>query len=58
MLENKLRVTAPTLMWVAALDLLFDKLKHASVPFENIAAVSGSGIVGLPPYFTISHMKQ
>jgi len=36
-------VTAPTLMWVAALELLFDRMKKDGVPFESIAAISGAG---------------
>lgn len=37
------RVTAPTIMWVKALDMLLDKLRVAGVDFGNVAAVSGAG---------------
>lgn len=37
------RVTAPTLMWVKALDMLLDKIKITGVDFSQIAAVSGDG---------------
>ena len=38
------QVTAPTLMWVAAVDLLFEKLMmRGSVCFSDIKAISGSG---------------
>eukprot|EP01102_Stenamoeba_stenopodia_P012100 TRINITY_DN377_c0_g2_i1.p1 TRINITY_DN377_c0_g2~~TRINITY_DN377_c0_g2_i1.p1 ORF type:complete len:589 (-),score=147.50 TRINITY_DN377_c0_g2_i1:1106-2872(-) len=36
-------VTAPTLMWVAALELLFERMKQDGVPLEKIAAISGAG---------------
>lgn len=41
--EDGLRVTAPPLMWVAALDLLLDRMKEQKRPLAHIAAVSGSG---------------
>ena len=41
--EERFRVTAPTLMWVEALDLLLEKMKGAGVAFREIRAVSGSG---------------
>lgn len=34
--------TAPTIMWVKALDILLDKLTVAGVDFSKIAAISGS----------------
>lgn len=37
------RVTAPVLMWVEALELLFDKLKGDKFPFASVKAISGSG---------------
>lgn len=37
------KVTAPTIMWVKALDMLLDKLRVAGVEFANVAAVSGAG---------------
>ncbi|KAI5066194.1 hypothetical protein GOP47_0018818 [Adiantum capillus-veneris] len=36
-------VTAPVLMWVEALEVLFDKLKNGNFPFERVNAISGSG---------------
>ncbi|GAB6019340.1 hypothetical protein CHUAL_000932 [Chamberlinius hualienensis] len=41
--EDKLTVTAPTLMWVKAIDLILEKLKVNGVDFGNIAALSGAG---------------
>lgn len=41
--DDGLTVTSPPLMWVAALDLLLDKMKNAGFPFNRVAAVSGSG---------------
>lgn len=38
-----LTVTTPTQVWVAALDLLFEKMKSANFPFGSVLAVSGSG---------------
>ncbi|XP_037801691.1 xylulose kinase-like [Penaeus monodon] len=38
-----LTVTAPTIMWVKALDMLMDKLRVAGADFSTIAAVSGTG---------------
>lgn len=35
-------ITAPTIMWVKAVDMLMDKLTVAGVDFSKIAAVSGS----------------
>ncbi len=40
---DKLTVTAPPLMWVAALDLLFDRMHAEGFPFQHITALSGSG---------------
>eukprot|EP00091_Calanus_sinicus_P021401 TRINITY_DN6326_c0_g1_i1.p2 TRINITY_DN6326_c0_g1~~TRINITY_DN6326_c0_g1_i1.p2 ORF type:complete len:123 (+),score=45.66 TRINITY_DN6326_c0_g1_i1:243-611(+) len=37
------KVTAPTIMWVKALDMLLDKLRVAGVEFANVAAISGAG---------------
>jgi len=36
-------VTAPTIMWVKALDMLLDKLRVEGVDFGSIAAISGAG---------------
>jgi len=38
-----LTVTSPPLLWVAALDLLFGRMKAANFPFARVVAVSGSG---------------
>ena len=38
-----LTVTSPTLLWVAALDLLLKKMQEAKFPFAQVAAISGSG---------------
>lgn len=37
------RIVSPTLMWVEALDLVFEKLVKSKLDFGKIAAVSGSG---------------
>ncbi len=41
--RDGLTVTSPAVMWVKALDLLLKRMRAADVPFEKIAAVSGSG---------------
>lgn len=38
-----LTVTSPPLMWVAALDLLFAKMKANGFAFDRVVALSGSG---------------
>lgn len=38
-------VTAPVLMWVEALERLFDKMKTAEFPFERVVSVSGAAQV-------------
>ncbi len=38
-----LTVTSPAIMWVAALDLLAERMQAAGWPLGNVAAVSGSG---------------
>ncbi|TPX55377.1 hypothetical protein PhCBS80983_g05363 [Powellomyces hirtus] len=40
---SDLESTAPTLMWVEAVDLLFGRLKKSGFPFQRIAAISGCG---------------
>lgn len=37
------RVTAPVLMWVEALELLFNKMKQDEFPFSRVIGISGSG---------------
>ena len=41
--DDNMTVTAPTIMWVEALDLLLNKMKTASFPFSKVAALSGDG---------------
>ncbi|KAK7084821.1 hypothetical protein SK128_003813 [Halocaridina rubra] len=41
--DDNVTVTAPTLMWVKALDMLMDKLRVAGADFSTIAALSGTG---------------
>lgn len=38
-----LTVTSPPLMWIAALDIVLEKMKKDKAPIPRIAAVSGSG---------------
>nr|CAD7421594.1 unnamed protein product [Timema poppensis] len=40
--EDGHTITAPTLLWVKALDLLLDRLKLAGADYTNIAAISGT----------------
>ena len=37
------KVTAPTIMWVHALDMMMDKLRVAGLEFSSVAAISGAG---------------
>ncbi len=39
------KVTAPTIMWVKALDLLMEKIRIQGVDLSRIAAVSAAGQV-------------
>ena len=41
--EDGLTVTSPAPMWVAALDMLFARMKADGAPFASVCAVSGSG---------------
>lgn len=41
--RDTLTVTAPTIMWVKALDMLLERLKVAGLDLSTIAAISGSG---------------
>lgn len=43
--EKSKTVTAPTIMWVKALDILMDKLQISGADFGKVVAVSGSGQV-------------
>ncbi|MCL4124730.1 UNVERIFIED_CONTAM: hypothetical protein GTU68_050016 [Idotea baltica] len=43
MKEDGLTVTAPTIMWIKALDMLMDKLRVAGTDFSAITAISGTG---------------
>lgn len=38
-------ITAPTLMWVKALDMILDRLRVCGVDFSKVAAISGSAQV-------------
>ena len=42
-LADGLTVTAPPLMWIAALDLLLNRMKRAGVGLSGVRAISGSG---------------
>ena len=42
-IKDGLTVTTPTLLWVEALELLFDKLQRSDFPFKDVIAISGSG---------------
>ncbi|TPX30812.1 hypothetical protein SmJEL517_g05718 [Synchytrium microbalum] len=42
-MANGLVVTAPTLLWVEALDSLLSKLQAEGFPFDQVMAISGSG---------------
>lgn len=41
--DDKVTVTAPTLMWVKALDLLLDQVKTSGFDFSKVLAISGAG---------------
>ncbi|KAI1289466.1 Xylulose kinase [Halotydeus destructor] len=41
--DDKRTVTAPTLMWVKALDLVLEKLKLTGLDFNSVVSISGSG---------------
>ncbi|MDA7916123.1 xylulose kinase [Verrucomicrobia bacterium] len=41
--EDGLSVTSPTIMWVAALDLLLERMKEVGFDFGAVKALSGSG---------------
>ena len=41
--RDGLAVTSPTLMWVAAVDLLLERMKSGAFAFNRVAAISGSG---------------
>ncbi len=41
--EDGLTVTSPPIMWVAAFDLLLDRMKAEGFEFGRVAALSGSG---------------
>lgn len=41
--EDGLTVTSPAIMWVAALDMLMQKLADEDFPFARVTALSGSG---------------
>lgn len=41
--QDRLTVTAPTLMWVKALDMLLEKMKKKNFDFSSVVALSGTG---------------
>ena len=41
--DDGLTVTSPSIMWVAAMDMLFEKMKAADAPLGQVVAISGSG---------------
>lgn len=41
--EDSLTVTAPTLLWVKAFDLVLQRLKEKGLEFGSVACVSGTG---------------
>ncbi len=41
--SDGMTVTAPPTMWMAALDLVFWKMKESGLPFDQITSISGSG---------------
>ncbi|XP_022341820.2 xylulose kinase-like [Crassostrea virginica] len=41
--DDQVTVTAPSIMWVKAFDLLLDKMKKDGFPFEKVACISGAG---------------
>jgi len=41
--EDKLTVTAPTVLWIKAFDLVLQRLKEKGLEFESIACLSGTG---------------
>lgn len=48
-------MTAPTLLWVKALDMVMDRLVVAGVDFSTIEALSGAAQV-LHIYFYITYL--
>lgn len=43
--EDGVTITAPTIMWVKALDMLMGKLKSAGTDLASVAAISGAAQV-------------
>ncbi|XP_061184276.1 xylulose kinase-like [Saccostrea echinata] len=41
--NDNVTVTAPTIMWVKAFDLLLEKMKKDGFPFHKVACISGAG---------------
>jgi len=41
--DDGLTVTSPALMWVAAVDVIFERMKSEGCPLSEIVAISGSG---------------
>ena len=43
--DDRLTVTAPTVMWVSAFDRALQKLQDSGFDFGSVAAISGTGQV-------------
>ena len=43
--DDKLSVTAPTAMWIKALDIGLEKLSQEGFDFSSVSAISGTGQV-------------
>lgn len=50
-------VTSPVAMWLAAIDLLMERMKQGGVDFGAIAAVSGAGQVSISYFDMIYDLK-
>jgi xylulokinase len=55
--SNNGRIVSPTLMWIEALDLIFQKLSKSNLDFSKISAVSGSGQQHGSVYWKIGSSK-
>ncbi|PNX97034.1 xylulose kinase-like protein [Trifolium pratense] len=55
--SNNGRIVSPTLMWIEALDLMFQKLSKSNLDFSKISAVSGSGQQHGSVYWKIGSSK-
>ncbi|KAK2392447.1 xylulose kinase [Trifolium repens] len=55
--SNNGRIVSPTLMWIEALDLIFQKLSKSNLDFSKVSAVSGSGQQHGSVYWKIGSSK-